>query len=54
MFKDEKLVPFKKYETITESTNGEVDDLHYSEKGQSDLAFDFVDMLNQKIKTKLL
>jgi hypothetical protein len=39
----------KKYSTIVEETNGEVDDLHYGEKGHMDLAEDLYLIINRDL-----
>lgn len=36
------LLPFKKYKTVREETNGKVDDFHYGEVGHSELANDLL------------
>jgi hypothetical protein len=42
------LKPFKQYETITEETNGLMNDIHYSEKGHIELADDLLKIINEK------
>jgi hypothetical protein len=39
------LVPFKKYPTVREETNGEVNDFHYGEVGHKNLAEDLLKFL---------
>jgi hypothetical protein len=36
------LLPFKKYKTVREETNGDVDDFHYGEVGHNELANDLL------------
>jgi hypothetical protein len=36
------LSPFKKYKTVREETNGDVDDFHYGEVGHNELANDLL------------
>ena len=38
------------YQSIYEETNGEINDSHYSEKGQEDLSKDFIKLLESKDK----
>ena len=44
------FIPWKQYQTISEETNGIVDDLHYSEKGHMDLANDLLVEINKSLK----
>jgi hypothetical protein len=41
----EMLIPFKKYETIKDETNGIIDDLHYSENGHINMSFDMLNFI---------
>ena len=41
------MIPYKKYETIYEETNGLVNDLHYGEKGSIDLGNDLIKHIDE-------
>lgn len=44
------FIPWKQYNSITDETNGVVDDMHYSEKGHVDLANDLLLEINKSLK----
>jgi hypothetical protein len=44
------FIPWKQYNTVKDETNGDVDDLHYSEKGHVDLANDLLIEINKSLK----
>lgn len=44
------FIPWKQYQTISEETNGFIDDLHYSEKGHVDLSNDLLIEINKSLK----
>ena len=46
----ENFIPYKKYTTIFEETNGSVDDLHTSKIGHQQLAFDLISLIQVDIK----
>jgi hypothetical protein len=43
------LIPFKKYKTVKEETNGDVDDFHYGEVGHIELANDLLDKIKKML-----
>jgi hypothetical protein len=43
------LLPFKKYKTVRDETNGDVDDFHYGEVGHLDLANDLLDKIKKML-----
>ena len=45
------FIPWKQYQTISEETNGVIDDLHYSENGHIDLANDILNEINKSFKS---
>jgi hypothetical protein len=45
----DKFIKYKKYNTITEETNGVVEDLHYSEIGHKELYEDLIKEINFKL-----
>ncbi len=44
------ILPFKKYSTIREETNNEVDDLHYGKDGHFQLSNDIIKLLSEDFK----
>jgi hypothetical protein len=46
----EKFIPYKKYTTIHDETNGIVDDLHTSKIGHQELASDLIKLIEKDIK----
>lgn len=45
----EKLLPFKKYKTVREETNGDIDDFHYGEMGHKELADDLLVVIKKML-----
>ena len=45
----EQLTPFKKYKTVREETNGDVDDFHYGEVGHKELADDLLVIIKKML-----
>jgi len=43
------LEPFKKYKTVKEETNGDIDDFHYGEVGHIELANDLLDRIKKML-----
>ena len=43
------LLPFKKYKSVKEETNGDVDDFHYGEVGHMELAVDLLDEIKKML-----
>lgn len=47
------FIPWKKYQTIIEETDGAIYDFHYSEKGHMDLANDLLSEINKSVNFSL-
>jgi len=45
------FIPWKQYQTVSEETNGVIDDLHYSENGHIDLANDLLNEIKKSLKS---
>ena len=45
----EQLIPFKKYKTVREETNGDIDDFHYGEMGHKELADDLLVVIKKML-----